>query len=293
MLQLFLNGLITGSIIALGAIGLSMIYDILGLVNFAHGDFMTFGGYLTFFISLTFLRPISFIPLTYDLLLSAILAIIGVGLFSILLDKIIWKKLRKKGAGTVTLLITAIGIALALRNGIVFIWGSGTISLGIPVSQAIEIFGVKITFFKITSILVAITLMLLLDFLLKNTKIGKAMRALSDNQSLASITGINVDKIISYTWFLGGAYAATGGILYGLITSFRPDMGWILLLPIFAAVILGSIGNVYGAMIGGLIIGLAQETSLAFIGSRYKIAVSFFLLIIVLLFKPEGIFGGK
>lgn len=292
MLDLVLNGIITGSIIALGAIGLSMIYDILDLVNFAHGDFMTFGGYLTFFFSLTFFKPIPFLPIEVDILLSAILAIIGVGLFSIFLDKIIWKKLREDGAGTVTLLITAIGVALALRNGIVFIWGSGTINLGLPVSKAMKILGIKITLFEILTILVALILMVLLDFILKNTKIGKAMRALSDNQSLAKVTGINVDKVISYTWFLGGTYAATGGILYGLITSFRPDMGWILLLPIFSAVILGSIGNVYGAMIGGLIIGLAQEMSVAFIDSRYKIAVSFIILIIVLLIKPEGILGG-
>lgn len=291
MIQLILNGIITGSIIALGAIGLSMVYDILNLVNFAHGDFMTLGGYLTFFFSiiLTNMLPI---PFMFKMIAAAVLSIIGVGLFSILLDKLIWKKLRKQGAGTVTLLIAAIGVALALRNSIVFIWGSGILGMNIPILASIEFFGIQINLYEILTIIVAVILMILLNFILKSTKIGKAMRALSDNKSLARITGIDVDKVINYTWFLGGTYAATGGILYGLVTSFRPDMGWILLLPIFAAVILGGIGNVYGAMVGGLIIGLAQAMSTAIIPSEYKIAVGFAILIIVLLIKPEGIFGG-
>ena len=132
--------------------------------------------------------------------------------------------------------------------------------------------------------------MFLIHYILQKTKIGKAMRALSDNMDLARISGIDVDRVILWTWVISMGLAAAGGVLYGLVTSVRPNMGWVLLLPMFAAVILGGIGNPYGAMAGGLIIGLSQEISTAFLPTEYKLAVGFTIMILVLLLKPEGIF---
>ena len=133
--------------------------------------------------------------------------------------------------------------------------------------------------------------MFLVHYLLKRTTIGKAMRALSDNIDLAKASGIDVDRVIRYTWAIGMALAAVGGILYGLITNINPNMGWFMLLPMFAAVILGGIGSPYGAMVGGVVIGLAQELSTAILPTEYKQAVAFFILIVVLFIRPRGILG--
>ncbi|OKY79073.1 MAG: Branched-chain amino acid ABC-type transport system, permease component IlvH [Candidatus Methanohalarchaeum thermophilum] len=284
MIQQLIFGIVTGSIIALGAIGLSMIYDILDLVNFAHGDFMTLGAYLTFLFN---------VSLNLNLILAAALGIILTGVISLILDKIMWKKLRDKGAGSITLLITAIGLALVIRNLIVFQWGGSNVGFDLPLSQNLNFHGIMISTSGVLTVVVAALLMIALDLILRKTKIGKAMRALSDNKNLARITGINVDNIILWTWGIGTSFAAVGGVLYGLNTVIRPDMGWFLLLPIFAAVILGGIGNPYGAMVGGLIIGISQEMSTIILPSSYKIAVSFVILILVMLIKPEGIFGEK
>lgn len=282
MLQLVVNGLVLGSILALAAIGLSMMYSILNFANFAHGDFLALGAYLTFVFSAI---------LGVHLILAGAIAVVITALVAVCCDYVIWKPMRKKGAGSVTLIIISIGLALFLRNLIIFLWGPDLKRYDLPVKRGIELGSVVITQNQIVVIIVAVICMFLVHYLLKKTTIGKAMRALSDNINLAKASGIDVDRVIRYTWAIGMALAAVGGILYGLITNINPNMGWFMLLPMFAAVILGGIGSPYGAMLGGIIIGLAQELSTAILPTEYKLAVAFVIMIVVLFVRPRGILG--
>ncbi len=282
MLQLVINGLVLGSILALAAIGLSMMYSILNFANFAHGDFLALGAYLTFVFS---------VILGIHFILAGAIAVVITALVAVCCDYVIWKPMRNKGAGSVTLIIISIGLALFLRNLIIFLWGPDIKRYDLPVKRGIELGSVVITQNQIVVIIVAVICMFFVHYLLKKTTIGKAMRALSDNIDLAKVSGIDVDSVIRYTWAIGMALAAVGGILYGLITNINPNMGWFMLLPMFAAVILGGIGSPYGAMVGGLIIGLAQELSTAILPTEYKLAVAFVIMIAVLFVRPRGILG--
>ena len=282
MLQLVVNGLVLGSILALAAIGLSMTYSILNFANFAHGDFLALGAYLTFVFSV--ILGVHFIP-------ASAIAVVITAFIAVCCDYAIWKPMREKSAGSLTLIIISIGLALFLRNLIIFLWGPDIKHYDLPVKRGIELGSVVITQNQIFVIMVAVICMFLVHYLLKRTTIGKAMRALSDNIDLAKASGIDVDRVIRYTWAIGMALAAVGGILYGLITNINPNMGWFMLLPMFAAVILGGIGSPYGAMVGGVVIGLAQELSTAILPTEYKQAVAFFILIVVLFIRPRGILG--
>ena len=282
MIQLLVNGLVLGSIIALAAIGLSMIYGILNFANFAHGDFLALGAYLSFVFS---------VMLGLNFVLAGALAVALTALIAVGCDYVIWKPMRAKGADRVALIIISIGLALFLRNLIIFLLGPDIKRYALPVKRGIELGSVVITQKQIVVIIIAIICMFFVHYLLKKTTIGKAMRALSDNIDLAKSSGIDVDRVIQYTWAIGMALAAVGGILYGLITSVNPNMGWFMVLPMFAAVILGGIGSPYGAMAGGLIIGLAQELSTAFLPTEYKLAVGFAIMIAVLFVRPRGIMG--
>jgi len=160
------------------------------------------------------------------------------------------------------------------------------------VSQGINFGGMTVTSLQFEVVLIAIAAMLLVHALLSRSTLGKSMRALADNPDLARISGINVDRVIRCTWAVSMGLAALAGIMYGLITHLNPNMGWSIILPMFAAAILGGIGNAYGAMAGGIIIGISQEISTAFLPAEYKIAVSFLIMIAVLLFRPRGLMGG-
>jgi len=283
MMQVIINGIVLGSVIALAAIGLSMIYGILNFANFAHGDLMALGAYLAFVFNVIF---------EMNFLVACTLSIILTSLICVLFEHLIWKPMRRKSAGRVSLIIISIGLALFIRNLIIFLWGPDIKRYALPVRRGIDIGSLVITQNQIAVIIVAVASMFFLHFVLKRTTIGTAMRALSDNIDLAKASGIDVDSVIRYTWAIGIALAAIGGILYGVLTNINPNMGWFMVLPIFAAAILGGIGNPYGAMIGGLVIGLAQEISTAVLPTEYKLAVGFIIMIAVLLVRPQGILGG-
>lgn len=282
MLQLLVNGLVLGSIIALAAIGLSMIYGILNFANFAQGDFLTLGAYLSVVFS---------VMLGLNFVLAGALAVVLTALIAVGCDYVIWKPMRAKGADRIALIIISIGLALFLRNLIIFILGPDIKRYALPVKRGIELGSVVITQKQIVVIIIALICMFFVHYLLKKTTIGKAMRALSDNIDLAKSSGIDVDRVIRYTWAIGMALAAVGGILYGLVTNVNPNMGWFMVLPMFAAVILGGIGSPYGAMVGGLIIGLAQELSTAVLPTEYKLAIGFAIMIAVLFVRPRGVMG--
>jgi neutral amino acid transport system permease protein len=284
MAQLIVNGLVLGCIIALAAIGLSMVYKILGFANFAHGDFLTLGAYLSFFFILS--PGIGFYG-------ACITAIAVTALLAAVLDLAVWKPMRSKGSDRTSLMILSIGLALLIRNLIVIFFGPAIKVYPIPVTDSFSYFGLTITGYQATVIVIAAIMMIAVHHLLSRTSLGKAMRALSDDADLARISGIDVDLVVRYAWIVGTGLAAVAGIMYGLITNINPNMGWFMILPVFAAAILGGIGNPYGAVAGGLIIGLSQEISVAFLPSEYKLAVSFLIMVAVLIVKPEGVMGGR
>jgi neutral amino acid transport system permease protein len=278
-----INGLSSGAIYALGAVGLSLVYGILKLVNFAHGDFITLGGYVAFAINVSAGAPL------WVAIVGAIAAIAGLGLFT---EATIWRPMRRKGAGIMQLLLLSIGLAFVIRNLILFQWGGQPRSLDVDNLQSWNPFGgVQVSAIQVTVILTAGIVIVLVALMLKTTLVGKTMRALSDSFDLAEVSGVNTRRLVLYTWVLAGGLAGLAGVLTAIYTTLTPNTGFLLLLSIFAAVVLGGIGDAYGALVGGFALGLVQEWSTNFVEPTWKEAIGFLMLIIVLLVRPQGIFG--
>lgn len=292
IIQLFFNGLSVGSILALAAVGLTLTYGILRLSNFAHGDYMTLGAYFTWLSN----------SLGLNIWLSMVVGAFGTIIGMLIAEKLLWSPMRDRRASPTTLIIISIGLALFLRNGILFIWGSGNQKYDLPVAKALnitEMLGLpdsfpdlRIAYYRVIVMAMTLLLILGLHFLLQNSKIGKAMRAVADNIDLARVSGINVEQVVLWTWVITGTLTALAGSMYGLITTVRPNMGWFLILPMFASVILGGIGNPYGAIAGAFVIGVAQEVSVEFLGPDYKLGVALLIMVILLLVRPQGLFRG-
>jgi branched-chain amino acid transport system permease protein len=313
-----LEGLMQGLVIGLAGIGLSMTYSILNFANFAHGDYITSGafvGYATTYIvaggfgtgewdigSLFLLRKGVGTTLNIGIMTTPAAVIVGlifaglstVGL-ALLVDRLAFKPIRDRGG--IALLITSIGVALTLRYLIRFVWGPA--KRGPTVSQPefalpVPTGSIGIGAHEATIFVASITLMLGVHFLLQTTKLGKAMRAMSDNEDLARVTGIPTERVVRYTWIIGGGLTGAAGFLFVLWRgTFGYFDGWLLLLLIFAAVILGGIGSIYGAILGGLIIGLTASVSVVWIPSDFARAAAFFVMIVILVIKPQGLFAGR
>ena len=288
LLQLVANGLVTGSIIAIAAIGLSLVYGILKIVNFAHGEYLTFGAYMAFVVNVTLGGP---------MVVAVLFAMAATALLGILLELILWRPMRARGAGIMSLFIVAIGLALVLRHVIFLVWGASPQKYDVDVFQVYDLGPIRLSLSQIVAISVASAAIVLIGLMLARTRLGKAMRAVSDNRALASVTGIDIDRVIAYTWILGASLAGLGGVLLGLVQSaFTPNMGFAVLLPIFAAVVLGGVGSAYGALVGGIVLGLVMEVATwdALAGgveAVYKPVVAFVVLILTLLVRPQGVFG--
>jgi neutral amino acid transport system permease protein len=287
-LQLLANGLVTGSIIAIAAVGLSLVYGILKLVNFAHGEYLTFGAYAAFVVAVAW---------DGNMLVAAAAAVIATAALGIALEGVLWGPMRRHGAGIISLFITSIGVALVLRHAIFLGWGARPRRYPIDVFHAYQLGMIRLSLGQILVIAAALTALVGVGLLLAATKLGKTMRALSDDRDLAAVAGIDVQRVTVHTWILAAGLAGLAGVLQGVLqASFNPNMGFHLLLLIFAAVILGGVGSAYGALSAGLVLGVAMELSTwdALAGGLpgvYKPVVAFSLLILVLLFRPEGIFG--
>jgi branched-chain amino acid transport system permease protein len=300
MLELIVYGIVFGSIISIGAIGLSLVYGIVGVANFAHGDLMTTGAYVALFMvtwALAWVPDTNFGQLSFGwrMLIAFPVAMFIVAVVAIALDRILYQKLRRQGSGPIIMVMSSLGAAFILRMLILIFWGADSLFYRPGILRpAIELpVGVKIRPDQILIFVTVFALVALLHLFLQKTKLGKAMRATADNMELALVSGIDTERVIVLTWGIGGALAAAGGILYGIDVQVHPYMGWNFLIPLFAATILGTVGNIYGALVGGLIIGIAQQVSTAFLMPTYKPAVAFILMILILLFRPKGIFGGK
>ena len=281
-LQLIFNGIAVGSILALAAIGLTLTYGILNLSNFAHGDFMTLGAYFTWMANTSGL----------NIWLSMILGAIGTIVAMLVSEYLLWKPMRDRRATDTTLIIISIGLALFIRNGILLRYGGSNKLYQLPVIPALQFGDLRIAYYRLVVVGLAIAAIIALHLILQNTKIGKAMRAVADNIDLARVSGINVEQVVLWTWVITGILTAFAGGMYGLIAVVRPNMGWFLILPMFASVILGGIGNPYGAIAGAFIIGIAQELSVPLLGSEYKLGVALAIMIVILFVRPQGLFKG-
>lgn len=280
--QTGLNGLSSGSIYALGAVGLTLVYGILKLVNFAHGDFLTFGAYMAYLVNVTWGLP---------LVVAVFWAMAMTALLGIFLEKVMWGPMRARGAGMLQLLLMSIGLALVIRYAIQFVWSTELRQLNVNVTDTVKFLGLTIGRTNLIVIIIGFAVLISTGLMLRYTLLGKRMRALSDDLDLAETSGIDTSRVILWTWIFAAGFAGLAGVLAGAITQLQPELGFELLLPIFAAVVMGGIGNAYGALSAGILLGLVIEWSTLFIDARWKTAIGFLVLILVLIIRPQGIFG--
>ena len=282
ILQLLIFGIVLGGIIALGAVGVSLLFGILRFAHFAHGDMMTLGAYLAFaFVAGLGWPLLAAFPL-------AVLLTVGV---AVLIDQVLYRRLRRKAP--VILLFSSFGVALMLRAIIELVWGPDTVVYDSAIQLPWRIAGLRIKPDHVTIVIGAIVLVTALHLFLQRTRTGKAMRAMADEPDLAQVTGINTERVVIWTWIIGSALAAAAGIFLALDTRLVPLLGWNLLLPVFAAAILGGIGRPYGAIFGGLVIGISTEMSTLAIAPVYKPAVAFAIILIMLIWRPTGLLRGR
>ena len=284
--QLLADGLILGIIIALAALGLNLVFGTTGLTNFAHGELLTLGGLLTYFFSAIMGLPV-FAAIPVAVALSAFIG-------GYLQDRLLWKPLRKRGTGLIAMLVVSIGFAIFIRYVFLFIFGGFTRQLPQFAGQeGLEIGLVNITPKSIISTSVGLLLLAGATFWLLRSKMGKASRAVADNPALAAASGIEVEAVIRSVWILGAFLAAFAGIMVTLNQGVSFLMGQDMLLLIFAAVTLGGLGTAYGALVGSLVIGVLIQLSTLIIPTELKYVGALFILIIILLVRPQGILGRK
>jgi branched-chain amino acid transport system permease protein/neutral amino acid transport system permease protein len=293
-------GVVLGSIISLGAVGLTLIYGIVRFGNFAHGDLMAVGAYVALLLVTVIFpamglsdRPLGSLSFGWVMLLSFVPAMLITGLVAAGVDRLVYRRLRGFRVGVVMLAIASLAMAFILRSLIYIAWGPDYHFYTSGLRPMLELpLGIKLRPDQIFILVTTWGLVFALYLFLQRTKMGKALRAMADNPDLARVTGIPTERMTTWTWIIGGGMAAAAGILLGIDSQLRPEMGWTLLLPLFAAVILGSIGNPYGALVGGLVIGITMQVSTLWLVPTYKPAVAFAILILILLVRPKGIFGG-
>lgn len=286
--QLLVEGIKFGSIIAITAIGLSLIFGTTGLINFAHGEMVTLGATIAFLLNATVIGPqLQLIPAT--------LVTIAFGaLFGAMLELGLWKPLRRRGIGRIQLFIVSIGLSLLIRHVILVLFGSRPQPYGDYAIQTEWHWGPVSIAPRDFVITVASLLVLAgVGLMLRQTRAGKAIRAVSDNRDLAESSGINVDRVIRNVWLLAGGLAALGGVFFGLAQAVSWDMGFRLLLLMFAAVILGGLGTAYGVIAGSLVVGIVAQVSTIWFPVELQNAWALIVLILVLLIRPQGIFGQR
>jgi neutral amino acid transport system permease protein len=284
-IQLLVDGLRFGLLIAMCAVGLSLIFGTTGLTNFAHGELVTIGAVMAWYINVSLGVPI---------VVAALLAMIGGAAFGALNELGLWRPLRRRGTGLIAALVVSIGLSLLLRYLIQIVYGgfSNPYS-GLGTSRAVDYGLFRLTNQSLISIIISVVVLVLVALMLQRTKIGKAMRAVSDNRDLAASSGINVNRVILVVWMMGGSLAALGGVLLGISDQVRWDMGFQLLLLMFAGVTLGGLGTAYGALVGSIIVGVFVQMSTLVIPNDIKYVGGLLLLIVILVIRPQGILGSR
>lgn len=282
--QTTVNGLVAGAYFALGAAGLTLVFGILRLINFAHGDLLTFGAYIA-------LAAVYFgLPFWVAVVASVtITAAVTLGF-----EAVIWDPLRRRGAGTLQMILTAIGLAFILRHGIQLIAGTNPQTLGVDVVSTFQLGPITIGQTQAWVLGAGYLVLALLGAMLRFTLLGKQLRALSDDVDLAEVTGIDSGRLIHITQMLSGALAGLAGVLFAAsVGSITPNVGFFLLISLFSATILGGVGNAYGALVGGIALGVVQEWSTLVFDARWKTAVGFAVLVVMIIVRPTGLLGQK
>lgn len=289
LLNVVVDGLVVGLIIALTSVGLSLIFGVTGLINFAHGELVTFGAVIAWFLNA------GTWGFQVTLALATVIAVVAGGLFGAGLEKAIFSPLRKRKVPNISLIVTTIGLSLVVRHVILIWYGSQTQKYRDYATQVAKDYGpISITDVKLAIIIISTLVLALVGLLLMKTKLGTAMRAVADNRDLAEASGIDVRKVILATWISGGALAALGGVFQGIgFAGVAWDTGFKLLLLMFAGVILGGLGTAFGAMVGGVLIGIVTQVSSLWLSTEFKLVIAFAVLILVLLIRPQGILGKK
>jgi neutral amino acid transport system permease protein len=277
-------GLNFGLLLALGAIGISLIYGTTKLNNFAHGEMVTFGGVVFFFFGTVLHMPL-IAAIAVTLVLSAFTGYAQ--------DAWLHKPLRRRGVGLVQAMIVTIGLSILVRYVVLFFLGGNIETLDTGLTATVTFGPVTITVASVVSMIVSAVMLALVGLFLTRTRIGKATRAVSDNASLAAASGINVDRIIRIVWIMAATLTGLSGILYGIFRQVNWNMGFQILLLLFAAVTLGGLGSAFGALVGSLIIGIVTEVSTVWIPNDLRYAVALLILIVVLLVRPQGVLGRK
>jgi branched-chain amino acid transport system permease protein len=291
-LQQLINGLTLGSVYALIALGYTMVYGILELINFAHGEIYMLGAYLgIIFLGFFTATGLTYYSLTLTLILTLLLSIIFCSSYGFTIEKIAYKPLRN--APRLSPLISAIGVSIFLQNYVMLTQGAtDKVFPTLFENSGIEFLSVRMTYLQIFIILISAILMISLRFFVRKTKMGKAMQAVAQDKIMASLVGINIDTVISTTFIIGSGLAAVAGFMvamyYGLVNY---SIGYIAGIKAFTAAVLGGIGSIRGAMFGGILLGLVESFGASYISIEYKDAYAFAILIIILLVRPSGLFG--
>jgi len=284
--QLVVNGLITGTILALTGVGATLVFGIQRIANFAHGEYLTFGAYVGLFLN---------VDAGQSLPVATVGAILATGLLALALHFAVLRPLRNRGL--VAMSLVTVGLGLMLRDLLFMIAGPRIRQLRIDQTAVFDLGLVRISPGQLAAIIMTVVVAPAVAFFLAKTTIGKSMRAVADNRDLASVAGIDVERIGAYVWFLAGALAGIGGIMFAVVQgTFDPNLGYQVLFLVFTTVVLGGIGSAYGALVAGFILGLAMELSTwsGFAGGlepRFKPVLAFVALIGLLLYRPQGLFG--
>ena len=286
LLQLVFNGLVTGAILAIAAAGASLVWGVLRIGNFAHGDYMALGAFAAWALNGM---------LGLDLAVAAAASIVVTALFSVIVDRLALRPMRSRGLTSV--FIVTVGVSFVIRNTLFIVFGSGARTFSIDQSMVYVVSPLRVAPGQAITVVVTAVAIFALGWLLAYTNIGRSMRAVAENSDLAAITGVDTDRLASVTWLISGALAGLAGVCLGLVQgTFDANMGAYVLFLLFTAVVLGGVGSAYGALCGGLVLGLVMEVSTwrGFAGGlepRYKLVLAFVVLIALLLVRPQGIFG--
>jgi len=304
LFQVIIDSLIRASELALIAVGLTMVYDVLRFASFVHVQFGTVGAFIALSISLVVPLPIG-----WAILVGVVVACLVTGYLGVLSDRLVFARLRSSPAAI--LMIASFGLGMVMQYGVQAIWGAGARSFPLPLTRPWVFWGGRISPSGAAVLIAAVLAMLAFHLLLTRTKLGIAMRATADNPPLAEASGIYTERIIRIVWFIGAALGALGGIMLGLVAQIQSGMGFEIMVAVFAAAIVGGIGNVYGAVLGAVIVALAENVGLAinwapllqltgltaasdlYIPVGYKTGIAFVILILILLVRPRGLLGRR
>jgi branched-chain amino acid transport system permease protein len=304
--QFLADGVVAGATVGLGAVGITLTYSILRFANFAQGEFITWGCYATWLLAAAAgvwmpwsAQAIGPLSVGLNVIFAALAAMLLTGVMAVALDTVLFRPLRTAGAtvgawapAAVSAVIASFGASMALRALIEAAVPARQAYLSTELQIAVPLVGgVQVTPDQVLLLAVAVVLAGALQVMLTRTSLGRAMRAVSENPALARVVGIDVSHVIRLTWFIGAALACAAGVMLGLVVQIRPSMGAELLLPLFAAALLGGVGSVPGALVGGLLVGVAEAATVQLLGAQWRAAVAFLIVIAVLLLRPSGIFG--